>query len=78
MIEFLIDLIYYHYFYDDEFEMFVAEKVNKTSLTYEEIMAKKKYYLKEFKRKRKGKFPLYVKLFLAMGLFIFLIVCLFI
>ena len=77
-VEFLIDLIYYHYFYDDEFKMFVAEKINKTSLTYDEIMAKEKYYYKEFKRKRKGKFSLWVKLLFGMGLFIFLIVCLFI
>lgn len=78
MIEFLLDLIYYHFFYDDEFKMYVAEKINKTQLTYDEIMAKEKYYLKEFKKKRKGKFSLYVKFFFAMGLFIFLVVCLFI
>ena len=53
MIEFLIDIIYYSYLYDDEFKIFIAEKVNKTSLSYEEIMQNKKYYLKEFKRSRR-------------------------
>ena len=78
MIEFLIDIIYYSYLYDDEFKIFIAEKVNKTSLSYEEIMQNKKYYLKEFKRsRRKGKFSYWIRLTFAMGLFIFLIVCLF-
>ncbi len=78
MIEFLIDIIYYSYLYDDEFKIFIAEKVNKTSLSYEEIMQKKKYYLKEFKRsRRRGKFSYWIRLLFAMGLFIFLIVCLF-
>lgn len=77
MVEFLIDIISYSYLYDDEFKLFVAEKVNKTSLSYDDIMKNKKYYLKEFKRsRRKGKFSYWVRLFFAIGLFIFLIVCL--
>lgn len=78
MFEFLIDLIYYSYDCEEEFKIYVAEKVNKTTLSYEEIMQNKKYYLKEFKRKRRGgKFLQYVKLFFCMGLFIFLVTCLF-
>lgn len=78
IVEFLIDIISYSYLYDDEFKIFVAEKVNKTSLSYDEVMQNKKYYLKEFKRsRRKGKFAYWIRLTFAMGLFIFLIVCLF-
>ncbi len=78
LVEFLIDLIYYYFGYDEDFKIFVAEKINKTNLSYEDIMAKKKYYYKEFKRtKSKGKFFEFVKVFFAMGLFIFLVVCLF-
>lgn len=78
IVEFLIDLIYFSYCYDEDYKIFIAEKVNKTVLTYEDIKAKNEYYFKEFKRsRRKEKFYYYLNLFLTMGVFIFLIVCLF-
>ena len=75
--EFLLDLICYSMDYDNEFKLYIAEKVNKTRLTYEDIKAKEKYYFKEFKRSRlKGRLYRFMKLALAMGVFIFLVVCL--
>ena len=50
VVEFIIDTVYFCMFYDDEFQLFIAQKVNKTLVTYEEVKAKEKYYLKEFKR----------------------------
>ena len=78
IVEFLIDLISYYMFYENDYKIFIAEKVNKTMLNYDDIMAKEKYYFKEFKRTRvKGKLYGYTKVIFTMGLFIFLVVCLF-
>ena len=78
-VEFLIDLVYYYWFYEQDFNLFIAEKVNKTNLTYDDIIQRIDFYFKEFKRTRlKGKFYGYMKLFFAMGLFIFLVTCLFV
>ena len=76
IVEFLIDLIYYSYDVNNEFQLYIAEKVNKTMLNYDDIKAKEKFYYKEFKRsRRKGKWPRFLKLIFAMGIFIFLICC---
>ena len=79
MFEFVLDLMLYKKAYEEEFKMYVAEKVNKTDLSYDQIMSKRKYYYREFKRKKlRGKLYQYLKLFFAMGIFILLVVCLFV
>jgi len=78
IVEFLIDLILYYFSYESGFKFYVAEKVNKTNLSHDDIMKRKKHFYKEFKRTMlKGKLYEYLKLFFAMGLFILLIVSLF-
>lgn len=67
--EFIIDTIEYYKTYKPEFQLYVAEKVNKTDLSYEIIMSKKNYYYRQFKKsKLGGKFYQYVKIFFAFGL----------
>lgn len=79
LFEFVFDLVLYKKNYEYEFKIFVAEKVNKTDLSYDQIMDKRKYYYKEFKRtKLKGKLYEYFKVCFTMGLFILLVVYLFI
>ena len=78
IVEFIIDYMYYALVYEDDYKIFLAEKVNKTMLSMEDIKLKESYYLKEFKRTRiKGKFYGFTKIIFAMGLFIFLVVCMF-
>ena len=77
-VEFILDTIAYYKTYKPEFEVYVVEKVNKTDLSYDMIMSKKKYYYKQFKKtKLGGKFYEYVKLFFALGLIIMFIYYLF-
>jgi hypothetical protein len=78
IVEFVFDIVYFYMFYDDEFNLWIAQKVNRTTITYEEIQAKRKYYLKQFKRsRRKNAFSLYMRLIFAMGVFIFFVINLF-
>ena len=77
-VEFIIDLVCFYIYYQDDYNIYIAEKVNKTKLTYEEIKERNKQYLKEFKRSRwKGKFYGYMKIFFAFGIFIFFLTSLF-
>lgn len=77
-VEFILDTIDYYKSYKPEFKIFVAEKVNKTDLTYDMIMSKKKYYYKQFKRtKLGGLLYQYVKLSFVFGIMIIFFVYLF-
>ena len=78
VVEFLLDLILYYFSYESTFKLYVAEKVNRTTLSHEEIMKRRKPFYKEFKRLMlRGKLYGYLKLFFAMGLFILFVVSIF-
>lgn len=76
-VEFVLDYVQSKADYEDRFQYFAAEQVNKYNISMEEIQKNKKKYFSKFKRSiMRERWWQYGKIALCFGIFIALVVAL--